>query len=284
MISVDGVQVRYRDSGGTGPAVLLLHGIGGSLELWAQQFVDANQSLRLIALDLPGHGLSDFGPQPNAPQTFARFVWQFANALGLDQVHLVGNSMGGAICLQMLVQQPVRVKTVLLADAATLGRDGPLPFRLMTLPVLGELLSRGNAMAVTQQLKAIFHPTFVVSEEVRKTVERNVMRPGAQAAFLATLRQMSDLGGQRADLVDQAQAALRSATQPMLILHGRQDSVIPLTHSENAHQLAVGSRLLLVDHCGHTPQLEQPAVFNAALLELIARADPDASQYQETPK
>ena len=271
MISVDGIQVRYRDSGGTGPAVLLLHGIGGSLELWAQQFVDANQNLRLIALDLPGHGLSDFGSQPNAPQTFARFVWQFANALGLDQVHLAGNSMGGAICLQMLVQQSARVKTVLLAAAATLGRDGPLPFRLMTLPVLGELLSRGNAMAVTQQLKAIFAPEFVVPEEVRKTVERNVMRPGAQAAFLATLRQMTDLGGQRADLVAHAHAALRSATQPLLILHGRQDSVIPFTHSENAHKLAVGSRLQLIDHCGHTPQLEQPAVFNAALQELVAR-------------
>ncbi|TXT41127.1 MAG: alpha/beta hydrolase fold protein [Comamonadaceae bacterium] len=271
MILVDGIQVRYRDSGGTGPAVLLLHGIGGSLELWAQQFVAANQNLRLIALDLPGHGLSDFGAQPYAPKSFASFVWQFANALGLEQVHLVGNSMGGAICLQMLVQQSARVKTVLLAAAATLGRDGPLPFRLMTLPVLGEMLSRGNAMAVTQQLKAIFHPEFVVSEDLRKTVERNVMRPGAQAAFLATLRQMSDLGGQRADLVREAQAALRSVTQALLILHGRQDSVIPFAHSENAHQLAVGSRLLLVDHCGHTPQLEQPAVFNAALQELIAR-------------
>lgn len=271
MILVDGVQLRYRDSGGAGPAVLLLHGIGGSLELWAGQFVEANQNLRLIALDLPGHGLSDFGHQPYAPKTFASFVWQFADALGLDAVHLVGNSMGGAICLQMLAQQPARVKTVLLAAAATLGRDCPLPFRLMTLPVLGALLSRASPMAVTQQLQAIFHPEFVVSEEVRKTVERNVMRPGAQAAFLATLRQMTDLGGQRTELVRAAQAALRSATQPMLILHGRQDSVIPFAHSENAHKLAVGSRLLLIDHCGHTPQLEQPAVFNAALQDLIAR-------------
>lgn len=270
-ISVDGIQVRYRDSGGTGPAVLLLHGIGGSLELWAQQFVATNQNLRLIALDLPGHGLSDFGQQPYTLASFASFVWQFANALGLDQVHLVGNSMGGAIGMQMLGQQPARGKTLLLAAAATLGRGGPLPFRLMTLPVLGTLLSRAGPMAVTQQLKAIFHPAFVVPEYVRKTVERNVMRPGAQAAFLATLRQMSDLGGQRASLIDQAQTVLHTATQPILFLHGRQDSVIPPAHSQNAHKLAAGSQLQLIDHCGHTPQMEQPAVFNAALQELIAR-------------
>ena len=151
-VFVDGIHLRYRDSGGTGPAVLLLHGIGGSLELWAQQFVEANRNLRLIALDLPGHGLSDFGRQPHTPKTFAHVVWQFADAIGLKQVHLVGNSMGGAICLQMPVLQSARVKTVLLAAAATLGREAPLPFRLMTLPVLCALLSRANAMAVAQQL------------------------------------------------------------------------------------------------------------------------------------
>jgi pimeloyl-ACP methyl ester carboxylesterase len=271
-IAVDGIQVRYRDSGGSGPAVLLLHGIGGSLELWAAQFVATNQSLRLIALDLPGHGLSDFGRQPYAPKTFARFVWQFADALGLDKVHLAGNSMGGAISLQMLAQQPERVETLLLAAAATLGRDGPLPFRLMTLPLLGALMSRAGPMAVTQQLQAIFHPSFAIPDEVRKTVQRNVMRPGAQAAFLSTLRQMSDLGGQRADLVSEAQAALRLATQPVLLLHGRQDRVIPFAHSQSALRLSPASRLQLVDDCGHTPQLEQPAVFNAALQDLVASA------------
>jgi pimeloyl-ACP methyl ester carboxylesterase len=271
-ISVDCIQVRYRDSGGSGPVVVLLHGIGGSLELWSAQFVATNQSLRLIALDLPGHGLSDFGRQAYAPKTFARFVWQFADALGLDKVHLAGNSMGGAISLQMLAQQPARVKTVLLAAAATLGRDGPLPFRLMTLPLLGPLMSRAGPMAVTQQLQAIFHPSFVVPDALRDAVQRNVMRPGAQAAFLATLRLMSDLGGQRTDLVSEAQTTLRSATQPVLLLHGRQDRVIPFAHSQSAQQLARTSRLLLVDDCGHTPQLEQPAVFNAALQELVSSA------------
>lgn len=271
-ISVDGVAVRYRDSGGNGPVVLLLHGIGGSLELWAAQFVEANNGMRLIALDLPGHGLSDFGQQPYAPKTFANFVWQFADALGLSGVHLAGNSMGGAISLQMLAQQPERVKTLLLAAAATLGREGPLPFRLMTLPLLGELMSRAGPMAVKQQLQAIFHPSFVVPDTVRATVQRNVMRSGAQAAFLATLRQMSDLGGQRASLVSEAQAALRSTKKPVLLLHGRQDRVIPFAHSQNAQPLAPQSRFVLVDDCGHTPQLEQASAFNAALRDLVASA------------
>lgn len=271
-ISADGVRVRYRDAGGTGPAVLLLHGIGGSLELWSAQFADANQGLRLIALDLPGHGLSEFGRHPFAPRTFAAFVWKFADALGLSHVHLAGNSMGGAIGVQMLAQQPARVRTLLLAAAATLGRDGPMPFRLMTLPLLGSLMSRAGPMAVTQQIQALFGPSFVVTDELRQTITRNVMRPGAQAAFLATLREMSDLGGQRAALVAASQAVLASASVPVLMLHGRQDRVIPAAHSERAHQWAPASRLQLLDDCGHTPQLERPDVFNAALQALVAQA------------
>lgn len=268
-ISADGIQVRYRDSGGTGPVVLLLHGIGGSLELWSAQFVDANQGMRLIALDLAGHGLSGFAQLPLVPKTFAALVWKFVDALGLNQLHLVGNSLGGAICMQMQAQQPARVQTLLLAAAANLGRDCPLPFRLMTLPVLGTLMSQAGPMAVKQQIQAIFGPSFVITDELRKTIDRNVMRPGAQGAFLATLQQMTDLGGQRASLVADAHTALAATSVPVLLLHGRQDSVIPFAHSEQAHKLSSASRLQLVDDCGHTPQLEQAGVFNVALRALV---------------
>lgn len=274
-VKVGGVQVRYRDSGApssTAPTVLLMHGIGGSLELWSSQFAPALAGLRLIALDLPGQGLSDFGDQPYFIKKFASFVWKFADALGLERVHLAGNSMGGAIGLQMLALQPLRTRSLLLAAAATLGREAPAPFRLMTLPILGSLMARPGAMAVKQQLAAIFHPAYAIPADIRNTVERNVMRPGAQTAFLATLREMTDLGGQRATLVEDAHAALRAANVPVLLLHGRQDSVIPVAHSENAHQLAPQTRLQIVEDCGHTPQLEQAAVFNLALGNLVKTA------------
>lgn len=274
-VNVDGVMVRYRDSGGwssIAPTVLLMHGIGGSLELWSGQFVPTLAGLRLIALDLPGHGQSDFGDQPCFIKKFASFVWRFADALGLERVHLAGNSMGAAIGLQMLALQPLRTRSLLLAAAATLGREAPIPFRLMTLPLLGPLMTSPGAMAVKQQLAAIFHPDYAIPADIRSTVERNVMRPGAQAAFLATLRELTDLGGQRATLVADAHAALRAANVPVLLLHGRQDRVIPVAHSENAHRLAPRTQLQIIGDCGHTPQLEQAAVFNLALGNLVKTA------------
>lgn len=270
--TVDGMAVRYRDSGGLGPAVLMLHGIGGSLELWSAQFVGANRGLRLIALDLPGHGLSDFGDQPYSLEKFAAFAWKFLDALGLAGVHLVGNSMGGAVSLLMLARQPARVRSVLLAASAALGRASPTPFRLMTLPVLGSVLTKAGPTAVKQQINAIFDPAYAVPDSVRQTIERNVMRPGAQAAFLATLRQMTDAGGQRPALVQAAQAALGAARVPVLLLHGRQDRVIPVAHSEAAVRLNPNARLVVLDRCGHTPQLERPDDFNAALRALVPEA------------
>lgn len=271
-VKVDGIQVRYRDSGGAGPAVLMLHGIGGSLELWSSQFHETHRHLRMIALDLPGHGLSDFGDQPYSMKKFAALVWQFADTLQLDRVNLVGNSMGGAISLQMLAQQPARVSTVLLAAAASLGRDSPLPFRLMSLPGLGPLMTRAGPMAVKQQIHAIFAPSYTVPDSIRDTIVRNVMRPGAQKAFLATLRLMGGPRGQSKLLMEESLATLRSATTPILLLHGRQDRVIPVAHSEAAQPLNPKARLQIIDDCGHTPQLERPDAFNAALQTLLAAA------------
>ncbi len=268
-VSVNGLKVRYRDSGGHGPAVLLLHGVGGSLELWSGQFAPANADLRLIAVDLPGHGLSDFNVRPDSPGSFAALLWRVLDALKLDCVHLVGNSLGAAICLQMHSIQPARVLSLLLAAAAALGRETPMPFRLMTLPGLGELMARPGEAAIRQQIQAIFGPEFGVTAEARSLIRRNVMRPGAQRAFLGCIRQMTTLGGQRGELIEQAQASLAASHVPTLLIHGREDAVIPLKHSERTRRRLANVNLIVIDHCGHTPQFEKPGVFNDHLNALV---------------
>jgi pimeloyl-ACP methyl ester carboxylesterase len=271
-VNVGGLKLRCRDSGGEGPTALLLHGIGGSLELWSEQFVPTNDDLRLIAVDLPGHGLSDFSAQPDWPPSFAETMWKLLDQLGVGKVHLVGNSLGGAICLQMHRRQPERVGSMMLAASASLAADAPLPFRLMTLPVLGELMSRPGEAAIRQQIQAIFGKHFVVSPQVHALIRRNVMRPGAQKAFLGCVRKGTTLGGQRADLITEAQESLANSRVPTLLLHGRQDAVIPVAHSEETCRRHPHLLLRVIDDCGHTPQLEQPAIFNAQMNALVRGA------------
>lgn len=272
MIAVDGVNIRYRDSGGDGPTVLMTHGIAGSLELWQKQLETADGTVRLMAWDMPGHGLSGMGEQPYDPDSFSRFAWRFADALGLQKLVLVGNSLGGAISLRMADLQPNRVAGLLLSDAATLGRETYLPFRLMTLPLLGEVMNRPGSMAVEQQLKALFHDPSVVTDELRACVTRNVHKPGAVAPFLATLRRMTNLSGQRPLVVERSRAILGALQIPVTIVHGRQDIVLPLSHSQAAAALCRQAEIIVLEDCGHTPQFEQPQRFNQILSDLLKRA------------
>ena len=267
-LALDGVAIRCRDSGGPGQPVLLTHGIGGSLELWNRQFEAAGADLRLIAWDMPSHGLSGAAPDDTDLDGIARMAWKLLDALGVDHALLAGNSLGGAVSLRMAGLAPQRVRGLLMAAAATMGRETMMPFRLMSVTGLGELMTRPGPVAVQQQVKAIVLRPESITPDVRAAIERNVMRPGGAAHFLALLRQLTNLGGQKAPVRLRSEALLRQLRVPTVFVHGRQDRVLPLAHSQHAHHLVPGSRLEVLEACGHTPQLEQPEAINRLLRSL----------------
>jgi pimeloyl-ACP methyl ester carboxylesterase len=264
-VLIDGARVRYWDSGGAGPAVLLTHGIGESLEFWHRQFDTLGGPLRLIAWDMPGHGLSDELPHAMSLEGQADVAWQLLDQLQVQRVHLVGNSLGAAMTLRMADQMPARAGSLVLANSAALGAEVFGAFKVMSLPWLGELMNRPGPMAVAQQIKAIVLDPEAITPLVRAAIERNVRRPGAAAHFLKLLRGMTTLGGQRREVWTRSQQILGGLGMPTRIVHGEQDVVLPVAHSITAHDLCKGSELVRLQGCGHTPQLEQPEVFNALL-------------------
>lgn len=270
------VTLRCRDSGGDGLPVLLTHGIGGSLELWNRQFDAPLPGLRLLAWDMPGHGLSSAAPGDTDLAAIARLAWQLLDALGVPTALLVGNSLGGAVSLRMAGQAPGRVSGLLLAAAATLGRETLMPFRLMTLPGLGEAMNQPGPAGVRRQVQAIVQRPDAVTPEVLAAIERNVARPGASAHFLALLRSITSLGGQKTAVWQHSHQLLRAVRAPVVLLHGAQDRVLPPAHSRQAATLVPGAELVLWPDCGHTPQLEQPEDFNRLLARLAARVSQGA--------
>lgn len=270
--NIDGGRVRYRDSGGAGPAVLMTHGIGESLEFWHRQMETLGESLRLIAWDLPGHGLSDERADAMDLEGQAAVAWKLLDQLGVERVHLVGNSLGAAMSLRMAAAAPDRVRSLLLANSAALGTEVFGAFRLMTLPLLGELMNHPGPTAVAQQIKAIVHRPEAITPQVRTAIERNVQRPGGGRHFLALLRGLTSLRGQRARVWQRSHDILRQLPGlPVLFVHGEHDVVLPVDHSRRAHAVARGSDLVVLADCGHTPQLEQPERFNRLLRGLVDR-------------
>jgi pimeloyl-ACP methyl ester carboxylesterase len=249
--------------------VLLTHGIGESLEFWHPQIDALGRTMRLVAWDMPGHGESDIPAAVMDLQTLARSAWLLLDRLGIEAAHLVGNSLGAAVSLRMADQNAARVQSLLLANSATLGPDVFGAFKVMTLPLLGELMNKPSAKGVEMQIKAIVHRAQAITPRVRSAIERNIHRPGGAAYFLATLRLMTGLRGQRQEVWQASHQMLSRLKAPTLILHGRQDVVLPVKHSEQAHALVPGSELEVWNDCGHTPQLEKPQQFNRLLARMV---------------
>jgi pimeloyl-ACP methyl ester carboxylesterase len=270
-IEIGGASVRFRDSGGSAMPVLLTHGIGGSLELWNRQFEPPDPGMRTIAWDMPSHGLSGAVPDDTDLDGIARQAWRLLGALGVDKAVLVGNSLGAAVSLRMAAQAPDRVLGLVLASAATLGPDVMLPFRLMTVPGLGEVMTKPGPKSVQLQIKSIVRHARSVTPDVQAAIERNVMRPGGATHFLALLRALTGFGGQRAAIWQRSHEILGGLQVPVLFVHGEHDAVVPVAHSRQAHARLPGSELVVMADCGHTPQLEQPEAFNRLLGSLARR-------------
>jgi pimeloyl-ACP methyl ester carboxylesterase len=131
--AVDGRRIRYRVTG-EGPPVVLLHGIGRSLDDWAEQHDLLGDQYRLYSLDLPGFGETAPLDEAYGLPALARFVERFVDAVGIDEpAHFVGNSLGGAVAMQVAVDAPERVRSLVLVSSAGFGREVTVVLRILAI-------------------------------------------------------------------------------------------------------------------------------------------------------
>ncbi len=168
-IEVDGRRTRVRVDGDPDRApVLLVHGIGRSLEDWAPQHERLAQNHRVISLDVPGFGFSDRPQEAITLAVLARGVSRTLDELGETRpVHIVGNSLGGAIAQQMLASQPDRVASMALINSAGFGAEVTPLLRMLTVPVLGELTVRKPTRLNAVLLERLIHADKAVATKER---------------------------------------------------------------------------------------------------------------------
>ncbi|MTJ04220.1 MAG: alpha/beta fold hydrolase [Sediminimonas qiaohouensis] len=269
-VEVDGLSIRYRDTGGSGLAVLLSSGIGGSLELWGKQLEMLGDTHRLIAWDYPGHGLSDTWDRSFEPDGLADFTLRFLDALGIERAVLAGNSLGGATSIRAAAKAPDRAAGLFLAAPAMVGPEVFVPFRLMTLPVLGKVLTKPSDKGVEIALSAILHDPDTVTDDMRDFMRRNQFKEGGAQAFRQTMCETLNLRGCKPAYWRASQDMLATMECPVQFFHGRQDKVLPVSQAQTCHALTPNSALHIADPCGHTPQWEVPEEFNKSLTDFVA--------------
>ena len=187
-IQVQGHRIRYWQQGDSGSTVLLLHGISCSVLEWEHNIAALATQNRVIALDLLGCGLSDKPLDASYDmESQARFVFDFMDAMGLSSVNLVGNSMGGRIAMECAAMHPERLNSLVLSAPAGVGVDTLFNFRLASIPVLGELLTKPSMFGLGMIWKLAFHNKSFVTRHMVAEKVMLAQKPNAQSVFITTL-------------------------------------------------------------------------------------------------
>ena len=268
-LELHGHRVSYRIAG-SGPALLLLHGIANSSETWERVAPLLSDRFTLIAPDLLGHGASASPPGDYSLGAHASGARDVATALGHERVTVVGHSLGGGIAMQFAYQFPERTERLVLVSSGGLGREVHPLLKAASLPgadyVLPALTSR-RLVGLGRELGGLFGRVGLKPGGDVAVLARgfaSLDNAGSRQAFLHTVRAVIEPGGQRVS----ANARLALAAQiPSLIVWGERDSIIPVAHGEDAHRAMPGSRFERFEGAGHMPHDDEPARFARILTE-----------------
>jgi pyruvate dehydrogenase E2 component (dihydrolipoyllysine-residue acetyltransferase) len=255
-VDAAGSRLRYLElGGGDSVPALLLHGFGADLNAWMFTQPALAQARRAIALDLPGHGGSAKEVGAGGADSLVRAVDAAVGALGIERVHLVGHSMGGAVAASLALQRPQLAATVTLIASAGLGPDINTTF-------IDGFVRAARRREAAEVLGLLVHDPALVSRRMVEDVLRYKRLDGVAAA-LATIAGAWFPGGQQSvDLADR----LGTLKLPMQIIWGREDRIIPVAH---AQALAARFPVHIVDEAGHLPHMEKAGEVNRLINRLI---------------
>ena len=262
-VVVNGIRTNYHDMG-SGDPVVLIHGSGPGVSAWANWRLTLpalSERFRVLAPDVLGFGYTE---RPRDPRydldTWTGHLVGFLDALGLKRVSVVGNSFGGALALNLATRHPRRVDRLVL-----MGSVG-VPFRIT--PELDAVWGFEPSLANMRALLDIFtYDRSLVSDDLAQLRLEAATRPGVQEAFSS----MFPVPRQdRVDAMTLDEDLIRAIEHPTLVVHGRDDRVIPMSNSLRLHELIDDSRLHVFGQCGHWVQIEHEAAFNRLISDFLS--------------
>ena len=250
MAEVQGQHIHY-DEAGQGPVLILLHGLGSNAGIWVNNIAPLAAHYHVYAPDQIGFGHSDKPLLDYKIQTFVEFLQGFMESQNIKQAALAGNSLGGWIALDFAAQHPDLVGKLVLVNSAGLRfGQGPVPD-----------LNPSSLTSMRQLLELIFYNKQMVTDEFVHYAFANHLKDNDGYTIQRTL------AGFAQDQFEESK--LGSIHVPTLIIWGRNDELIPLAKGEQFHQGIAGSKMAVIDQCGHLPELEKPEEFDRVLTDFL---------------
>jgi pimeloyl-ACP methyl ester carboxylesterase len=264
---IDGTTIAWTELG-SGPPLVLLHGLGDSHRTWRRVAPKLAKHFRVLMADLPGHGLSD---RPDAPYTldwYARTMHLWLDALGVETTAAVGHSYGGGVAQWMVLERPTRIDRLALVAPGGLGREVMLGLRLASVPWLGSRLTQPLMEPGTHVLMrlGIGAHARIEREEIALSASMNG-RPGTGRAFQRTVAGVMGLLGQRVQTWDRIHEV--AALPQLALFWGDRDRIVPIVHGDRAQRRIGGAGFHRYPGIGHFVQLEASEKFGDDLLGFL---------------
>jgi pimeloyl-ACP methyl ester carboxylesterase len=266
----------YR-SAGSGPPIVLIHGMVNSSRHWEEVALRLSDRYRVIAPDLIGHGDSAAVRGDYSLGAHAASIRDLLATIGVDRATIVGHSLGGGVAMQFFYQFPQRTERLVLVSSGGLGREVSPLLRGAALPGAAALLwvaAHPRLLSALSDAGGRMRERGIAKGVYLQAIARALApleQPGARKAFLQTLRSVIDARGQRVSARDRLYL-LRSF--PTLIVWGERDHTIPLAHGRRAHEEAPGSSFETLPRAAHFPHLEDPDGLAAALAGFMQSTEP----------
>jgi len=267
--------VIYRIAG-SGPPVVLIHGMLNSSSHWQAVALNLARDYTVLAPDLIGHGDSAAPRGDYSLGAHAASIRDLAAAIGIERATIVGHSLGGGVAMQFFYQFPQRVERLVLISSGGLGHDVSPLLRTAALPGTSALLSaiRPGLLAALWESGRRLREREIRAGVYLQAIAR-ALRPlenaGARAAFLHTLRSVIDVHGQRVSATDRLYLL---ESMPTMIVWGERDNTIPIQHGRLAHEAIPHSVFRTIPGAAHFPHLEDPDALSEILREFIRDTPP----------
>jgi pimeloyl-ACP methyl ester carboxylesterase len=251
-LKIEGKRIYFKGEAGRPGMwpVILIHGAGGSSNIWLRQIQALEENFQVLAIDLPGHGYSE-GNGEETIEDYVRFVSAWLEALDLRQVFLVGHSMGGAIAMSLALSFPEKIRKMALAGSGARLRVPPEVFAALNKDF------KEAIRVICRYAYSSHFPTYLLS---LVEAEMGKARP---EVFLKDLV--------ACDAFDM-RSQLSQIQVPSLILCGREDRFTPLELSLFLRDNLPNSRLEVIEGAGHMAMIESTSDFNEVLARFLSEA------------
>jgi pimeloyl-ACP methyl ester carboxylesterase len=263
-VGAEGVETSYLEAG-SGPPVLMMHGSGPGVSgtaNWQYNIPVLAEKFHVLAPDIVGFGATE---RPTdivySLRAWTDHVWAFLDALGIEKTAIVGNSLGGRIALQMATDRPERISRMVLMGSPGVGMS-----LTEGLQALRAYEPSYDAMRALLRNYFAVDPTLITDELVAIRYEASVA-DGAYEAYRAMFFDPRHKGSE----LGITEEEVRAITTPALLVHGREDKVVPLSVSLSMLDLLPNADLHVFSHCGHWTQIERADEFSALVKDYLDR-------------